>query len=125
MIKLKEILGEACWDGYKQIGTKNKGGRQVPNCVPEGVVNEDEVNEISINKMYVKFLAVSKKVRELEDAQKVLSQKYFGEKDLNKKETLLTQLKKGTETLKSFRRNLSDIEEKYIMNLDADTEFDV
>lgn len=41
MIKLKEVLDEACWDGYKQIGTKNKGGRQVPNCVPEGVVNEE------------------------------------------------------------------------------------
>ena len=24
-----------CWDGYKQVGMKNKGGKQVPNCVPE------------------------------------------------------------------------------------------
>ena len=23
-----------CWSGYKQLGTKMKGGRQVPNCVP-------------------------------------------------------------------------------------------
>jgi hypothetical protein len=23
-----------CWDGYKQVGMKDKGGRQVPNCVP-------------------------------------------------------------------------------------------
>jgi len=84
----------------------------------------ESVNEVGINKMYVKFLAVSKKVRELEDAQKELSQKYFTEKDLNKKEALLTQLKKGTETLKGFRRNLSDIEEKYVMNLDTDTELD-
>ena len=84
----------------------------------------ESVNEVGINKMYVKFLAVSKKVRELEDAQKELSQKYFAEKDLNKKEALLTQLKKGTETLKGFRRNLSDIEEKYVMNLDTDTELD-
>ena len=84
----------------------------------------ESVNEVGINKMYVKFLAVSKKVRELEDAQKELSQKYFAEKDLNKKEALLTQLKKGTETLKGFRRNLSDIEEKYVMNLDNDTELD-
>lgn len=29
-----------CWKGYKQVGMKNKGGKQVPNCVPEGVVNE-------------------------------------------------------------------------------------
>jgi len=29
-----------CWKGYKQIGMKDKGGRQVPNCVPEGKMNE-------------------------------------------------------------------------------------
>ena len=28
-------LPEACWDGYKQVGTKMKGGKSVPNCVPE------------------------------------------------------------------------------------------
>ncbi len=27
-------LDEACWDGYKQVGMKDKNGRQVPNCVP-------------------------------------------------------------------------------------------
>ena len=26
---------EACWVGYKQVGMKNKGGKEVPNCVPE------------------------------------------------------------------------------------------
>ena len=26
---------EACWSGYKQVGMKKKGNRQVPNCVPE------------------------------------------------------------------------------------------
>jgi len=24
-----------CWEGYKQVGTKKKGGKTVPNCVPE------------------------------------------------------------------------------------------
>lgn len=23
-----------CWDGYKQVGTKMKNGKEVPNCVP-------------------------------------------------------------------------------------------
>jgi hypothetical protein len=27
-------LNEVCWEGYKQVGMKDKGGRQVPNCVP-------------------------------------------------------------------------------------------
>tara|TARA_R110002096_G_scaffold110315_1_gene241223 strand:+ start:258 stop:470 length:213 start_codon:yes stop_codon:yes gene_type:complete len=24
-----------CWKGYEMIGTKKKGGRTVPNCVPK------------------------------------------------------------------------------------------
>jgi hypothetical protein len=32
-MRYQEIL-EACWTGYQQQGMKNKGGRQVPNCVP-------------------------------------------------------------------------------------------
>lgn len=32
-------LNEACWKGYKQVGMKDKGGKQVPNCVP---INEEE-----------------------------------------------------------------------------------
>jgi hypothetical protein len=27
-------LTEACWEGYKQVGMKDKGGKMVPNCVP-------------------------------------------------------------------------------------------
>lgn len=30
-----------CWGGYKQIGMKNKDGKNVPNCVPE----ETEIDE--------------------------------------------------------------------------------
>ena len=30
-----EEIREACWKGYKQVGTKKKGGKDVPNCVPE------------------------------------------------------------------------------------------
>jgi hypothetical protein len=27
-------ITETCWDGYKQVGMKEKGGKMVPNCVP-------------------------------------------------------------------------------------------
>ena len=30
----KMYIDEACWKGYEMIGMKDKGGRQVPNCVP-------------------------------------------------------------------------------------------
>jgi len=26
--------GDPCWDGYEQFGTKDKDGKQVPNCIP-------------------------------------------------------------------------------------------
>lgn len=31
--KKKGLDGKACWDGYKQMGTKEKGGKTVDNCV--------------------------------------------------------------------------------------------
>ena len=31
-----------CWDGYEQIGMKDKGGKEVPNCVP---IDEDIIDE--------------------------------------------------------------------------------
>lgn len=34
----KELISEideACWKNYKMVGTKKKGGKTVPNCVPE------------------------------------------------------------------------------------------
>ena len=36
-------VDEACWAGYKQVGMKKKGDKQVPNCVPE----ESKLNELS------------------------------------------------------------------------------
>ena len=43
MIKLKDILLEECWKGYKQIGMKKKGKKIVPNCVP---IEEELIDEI-------------------------------------------------------------------------------
>jgi hypothetical protein len=41
LAKQVEQIEEACWDGYKQVGMKKKGDKEVPNCVPE----EKELNE--------------------------------------------------------------------------------
>ena len=41
LAKQVEQIEEACWDGYKQVGMKKKGDKEVPNCVPE----ENELNE--------------------------------------------------------------------------------
>lgn len=36
------MLNEDCWKGYKQVGMKTKNGKQVPNCVPESVMEIEE-----------------------------------------------------------------------------------
>jgi hypothetical protein len=36
--KPKNESPDPCWTGYHQVGMKNKGGKPVPNCVPEDVV---------------------------------------------------------------------------------------
>ena len=37
--KLNTHLKAPCWDGYEQIGTKIKDGKEVPNCVPLEEIN--------------------------------------------------------------------------------------
>jgi len=41
LAKQVEQIEEACWVGYKQVGMKKKGNKEVPNCVPE----ETDLNE--------------------------------------------------------------------------------
>jgi len=40
-IQAEDTENEACWDSHKQVGTKMKGGKRVPNCVPKN----EEVDE--------------------------------------------------------------------------------
>lgn len=37
----KKKKDDPCWDDYEMVGTKKKGGKEVPNCVPMG----DETDE--------------------------------------------------------------------------------
>ena len=86
--------------------------------------NESIKEARGLPKMYVKYMAVQKKVNELEAKQKEMATKYFAEKELNKKAKMLQDLKKGTEQLASYRRNLAAIEDKYITGLYADAEYE-
>ena len=49
----KQFL-EACWKGYIQVGMKDKGGRQVPNCVPnpDGKIAKQKKEDKEIPKGY-------------------------------------------------------------------------
>ena len=47
---LKDPKDNPCWKGYKPVGTKKKGGRTVPNCVPKEAVNPAQQAAIAIAK---------------------------------------------------------------------------
>lgn len=45
---LRDPKDNPCWKGYKPVGTKKKGGRTVPNCVPkENVEEADVISKVS------------------------------------------------------------------------------
>jgi len=114
-----------CWKGYKQVGMKDKGGKQVPNCVP----NESVVKEISARtpKIFVKTAAVEKKIKELMADRKKAVVPYNSETDPAKKEKLKQILIKLTNQIKGYEKNLvqlRDMEEEYLQQMHADAELD-
>lgn len=38
---------DPCWKGYKQIGMKSKGGKEVPNCVPVKESQEEDLKKVT------------------------------------------------------------------------------
>lgn len=48
------IKNDPCWKGYKMVGMKKKGNKEVPNCVPESVEQIEELTakqkKIDLNK---------------------------------------------------------------------------
>jgi hypothetical protein len=34
-VLIENVLLEACWKNYEQVGMKKKGKKMVPNCVPK------------------------------------------------------------------------------------------
>jgi hypothetical protein len=42
---LREKMKDPCWKNYRMLGTKKKGDKQVPNCVPESVSEAKEKQE--------------------------------------------------------------------------------
>ena len=59
-----------CWPGYKQVGTKMKNGKEVPNCVPIGEDNIDEAPLVMSDMDMVKSI-----MKKIEDDISKLSMK--------------------------------------------------
>ena len=50
--KMKGLDGKACWKGYRQAGTKQKGGKTVDNCVPiQSKHSENPINQMTPNSL--------------------------------------------------------------------------
>ncbi len=49
LIPLKE-MENPCWKGYEMVGTKNKNGKEVPNCVPVNEeMDDDDYDELDVD----------------------------------------------------------------------------
>lgn len=58
--KLEKDSDDPCWDGYVQLGTKMKDGKEVPNCVPKESVEIDEAKTDVYHRHMLKALGKSK-----------------------------------------------------------------
>jgi hypothetical protein len=127
-IKLTKLMeNDPCWKGYKQVGMKDKNGREVPNCVPESVVKE-----AGIPKLYLKIEAVKNKIKALEAERKSkyggeYARKLNAETDPKRKHELAQPIFAITKQITMYQKNLlkmMDDEEKYYANMGKDDELD-
>jgi len=91
-----------CWKGYKQVGMKNKGGRQVPNCVPnESVIKEDSESR-----------RLEMLIKNLEETNKLLVQQLRDNKSLssNKKENIKKSIALNLDLINYYKKWLKDYE---------------
>ena len=84
--------GDPCWKGYKQVGMKKKGGKEVPNCVP---MNEEELEKAGIKKEDVDYSHV-------EDLEEVMLSKLT-------EKNMLGRLAKSKYVMKKINKNYSII----------------
>jgi hypothetical protein len=40
------VEDDPCWDGYEMVGMKEKDGKEVPNCVPEGMTSPNDDSRV-------------------------------------------------------------------------------
>ena len=96
-----EELKAPCWDGYEQIGMKNKNGKEVPNCIP---INAEKNTELSKNDVQVILGSLAKTgqkmsdeyvfVAELDEDSDVSNEDFANYLIKEKPETTLSKIKK-------------------------------
>ena len=98
-------ITEACWVGYKQVGMKDKGGKQVPNCVKEDVsLDEASLKDIfTANQEGKKVEDIAKKLNmSVADVKKILGEEIGEISEENLEEftsDMIKRLKKSYSTM--------------------------
>ena len=66
---------DPCWDGYTQVGMKMKGGRKVPNCVPEEYTGAEKVssNKNDPSNRFIGTTSLTKNFKDATPGQSTLS----------------------------------------------------
>ena len=104
--KKKGLDGKACWDGYKQMGTKMKGGKRVDNCVK---IKEELLGEVSDA---VKLRYISKANRDIDNKERAsqLADKQGAPESVGK--SLSKSTGKRREGVRIARSKLGDVPKK-------------
>jgi hypothetical protein len=113
-ISKESVVNEAspCWKGYKQVGMKDKGGRQVPNCVP----NESVVREAKGRG----FATIQNEMAKVVDTIQSELEKYKSNKGTDKAKQNVENLKK----LNIQKQRLEDELDGKVTSLYADYDLD-
>ena len=110
----KEMKGkDPCWKGYEMVGTKKKGGKEVPNCVP---ANEEveELDEISADMAHRYLIGRHKRDYDISPDGKSAKSK--------KSMTYDQMVKKGNSTTRALRT--IEKEKKGILNREEAEQID-
>lgn len=114
---------DPCWDNYKQVGMKKKGGKEVPNCVPKEEMeiesyfnklmgewaDQDAVDEASIDHLSGELETdLEKNKRKLKDLKQMKAE-LWGDSD---KQTMLAIQKKENELVNNIKQLMSKIKSK-------------
>ena len=105
--KQKGIDGKVCWDGYKRMGTKKKGGKTVDNCVKAEDYVIDAIENYYLTELSPKTISSYQKkagaqYRQLrkdgptkrQDVENAYHQGYTSDKEYNKQHDNITKMKK-------------------------------
>ncbi len=106
-----EELKSPCWDGYEQIGTKTKDGKEVPNCVPLKQELTDEMASAILENLEYETIGDD---YELVDVREVSDKNSDVEEWANSKiKKKLTRIQKFADFIKSKPNEESKLDKSY------------